>query len=269
MSHLWSTTRLMTMGRSAMVAAGVAVAVLAGGCGGAPPWGAVEDAAGERQRVQCRGAAAPAVVLVHGIGDRASSASYEDVIERLPADRRVCRYDRPGAGDSPAPRRAGRTAADLDAELDAVVRAADPARPVVLVGHSFGSYPVLAYTAGHRERVAGAVLVDGVEPGLGLAAALGADSLDAVPQAREGLDLPAVQRGTAELVTGGREEFADLPLTVLRRGRGTTPAWLTSQERLAALSRQGTLAVAEEVGHDIPTDDPEAVAAAITALPRG
>ncbi len=258
---------MITMKRGGMVAA--AVAVLAGGCGGAPAWGAVEEAAGERQRVQCRGTAAPAVVLVHGIGDRASSASYADVIGRLPADRRVCRYDRPGAGDSPAPRRAGRTATDLVAELDAVVRAADPTRPVVLVGHSFGSYPVLAYTAGHRDRVAGAVLVDGVEPGFGLAGALGADSLDTVPQAREALDLAAVQRGTAELVGDRRSAYADLPLTVLRRGRGTTPAWLAAQERLAALSRRGTLAVAEKAGHDIPTDDPSAVAAAVTGLPAG
>ena len=38
----------------------------------------------------------------------------------------------------------------LDAELDSVVHQADPGQPVVLVGYSFGSYPVLYYTARHR-----------------------------------------------------------------------------------------------------------------------
>ena len=70
-------------------------------CSPAPDWGSVETIAGEQVRVECRGTVTPAVVLVHGIGDGASSASFDKVLERLPTDRRVCRYDRPGAGDSP------------------------------------------------------------------------------------------------------------------------------------------------------------------------
>ncbi|HWH01439.1 MAG TPA: alpha/beta fold hydrolase [Pilimelia sp.] len=238
-------------------------------CGSPASWGAVEDAAGERQRVECRGTAGPAVVLVHGIGDRAGSASFQKVLEKLPDERRVCRYDRPGAGDSPPPKGGGRDAAQLDRELDAVVRMADPDRPVLLVGHSFGSYPVLHYVAGHRERVAGVVLVDAVDPRLGLLQALGVASWSQVSMAKENLDLPAVQEQTASSVDRSAAVLGGLPMVVVRRERGTTAAWLAAQERLAGLSRRGRLVVAAGSGHEVPTDNPAAVVDAINQLGAG
>ncbi|GIF16618.1 pimeloyl-ACP methyl ester carboxylesterase [Actinoplanes teichomyceticus] len=242
------------------------LAALCGACGSEPAWGSVQDAAGQRQRVLCAGSTGPAVVLVHGIGDKAGSASFAEVLDALPDDRRVCRYDRPGAGDSPAPSRDGRDAGQLDAELDTVVRAADDQHPVVLVGHSFGSYPVLYYTARHRDRVGGVVLADGVDPGLGLLAALGVPSWSDVAMAKERLDLAAVQAQTATAVTEGREAFRDLPLTVIRRDRNATAAWLSAQQHLAGLSTRGQLTVAAGAGHQIPQDEPAAVADAITRL---
>ncbi len=239
------------------------LALLAGGCADAPEWGGITEAAGEQQRVLCRGAVGPAVVVVHGIGSKAGSASFTKVLDRLPADRRVCRYDRPGAGDSPDPQRSGRSAEQLDAELDSVVRQADPDRPVVLVGHSFGSYPVLHYTARHRDRIGGVVLADGVDPKFGLLRALGVSSYADVAMAGEELDLPAVQEQTASAVAGG---LGDVPLTVVRREKNATPAWIAAQQRLAGLSTQGRLVVADGAGHEIPHDNPAAVADAITAL---
>ena len=221
------------------------------------------EAAGEQQRVLCRGTAGPAVVVVHGIGNQAGSAAFAGVIDRLPADRRVCRYDRPGGGDSADPQRSGRSAGQLDAELDSVVRQADPDRPVVLVGHSFGSYPVLYYTARHRGRVSGVVLADGVDPEFGLLSALGVSSYSDVAMAGEKLDLPAVQEQTASAVAGG---LGDVPQTVVRREKNATPAWMTAQQHLAGLSTQGRLVVAAGAGHEIPNDNPAAVAASITAL---
>ena len=239
------------------------VALLVGGCAGAPEWGSITEAAGERQRVVCQGASGPAVVVVHGIGDRAGSASFAGVVDRLPAGRRVCRYDRPGAGDSPDPQRPGRSAEQLDAELDSVVGQADPGRPVVLVGHSFGSYPVLYYTARHRDRVGGVVLADGVDPEFGLLRALGVSSYPGVAMAGEKLDLPAVQEQTASAMAGG---LGDVPLTVVRREENATPAWVTAQQHLAALSTRGRLVVADGAGHEIPHDNPAALADAITAM---
>ncbi|MDR7275196.1 alpha/beta fold hydrolase [Catenuloplanes atrovinosus] len=230
-------------------------------CGNESDWGTVTEAAGERQRVECRGTVTPAVVLVHGIGDRAGSASWSEVLDLLPDDRRVCRYDRPGAGDSPAPRASGRDGTALAAELDAVV--AEAGAPVVLAGHSFGSYPVLIYTAAHRDRVAGVVLVDGVDPAFGLLPALGAGSWADVSMAKEGLALETVERQARDAVARP-DVFAGLPLTVLRRGENATDAWIAAQQRLAGLSPRGELRVADGAGHQIPADDPDAVVAAIT-----
>lgn len=240
-----------------------------GACASAPDWGSVVDAAGERQRVLCvgpAGTAGAAVVFVHGIGDKASSASFTKVIDALPDDRRVCRYDRPGAGDSPEPQRSGRDAARLDAELATVVRAADPDRPVLLVGHSFGSYPVLHFAARHRDRVGGVVLVDGVDPELGLPSALGVPGWPDVAMAGEDLDLAAVQEQTRAAMRAAGPRFRDLPMTVIRRGESITPAWLAAQERLAGLSGRGRLVVAAGAGHQVPQDDPAVVAGAITDL---
>ena len=241
----------------------LALTVTLSACAAQPSWGALEEAAGERQRVQCRGVTGPAVVVVHGIGDAASSTSFDEVTATLPDDRRVCRFDRPGAGDSPEPRRTSRDAAQLDRELDAVVRQADPGGPVVLVGHSFGGYPVLAYAARHRERVTGAVLLDAVDPELGLLTALGAPSWSEVGMAGEDLDLAGIQEQTAAAVHEAAKELSDLPLVVVRRDRNVTPAWLAAQQRLAALSQRGTLVVAAGSSHEIPGDNPGAVIEAI------
>lgn len=233
------------------------------GCGGSP-MGVELTAAGERIRVDCAGTVGPAVVFVHGIGDRASSASFAGVRSRLAGDRRTCRYDRPGAGDSPPPTRAGRDAADLDQELAAVVTAADPAGKVILVGHSFGSYPVLRYAAAHPERVCGLVTLDGVEPGFGLLRALGAADWDQVPMGEERLDLAAVQDQTARAVRPG---LGDLPLLVLERD-GAGPEWTAAQRAMAAMSTAGRVVRVPESGHELPTDDPDAVADAIRTVSR-
>jgi pimeloyl-ACP methyl ester carboxylesterase len=242
----------------------VAALCLATACG-AGSWGTLAEAAGERQRVECAGTELPAVVFVHGLGDEASSASFEPVIERLPGDRRWCRYDRPGAGDSPAPAESGRDADDLDRELDAVVREADDG-PVVLVGHSFGSYPVLHYARTHTDRVAGLVLLDGVEPNFGLRAAVGADDLADVPMAGEALDLGSVQEQTAAAVTASDAPLGDLPLVVVARGRDSTPDWTAAQRALGELSSAGELRTAAGSGHQIPADAPGAVVEAIRAV---
>jgi pimeloyl-ACP methyl ester carboxylesterase len=241
-------------------------AVVTAACDSAPSWGAVEQAAGERQRVACRGTATPAIVLVHGIGDKANSASFEKLLDKIPQDRRVCRYDRPGTGGSPAPAHRLRDADDLDAELDAVVHEADPSGPVLLIGHSFGSYPVLTYTARHRPRVAAVVLADGVDPQFGLLAALGATSWSDVGMAGEQLDLAAVQQQTAAALQGATPAFADLPLMVIRRDRSVSPEWEHAQQRLAALSRLGVVVVAAGSGHQVPSDNPGAVLDAINRL---
>ena len=239
----------------------LAVAVLVSGCG-RQPMGVPVDAAGQQLRVDCAGTVGPAGVVVHGIGARASAASFAGVRSRLDGDRRTCRYDRPGAGDSPAPSRTGRDSADLERELVAVVDRADPTGRVVLVGHSFGSYPVLYYAARHPERVCAVITLDGVEPGFGLLRALGVTDYRQAPMGREGLDLAAVQAQTAAAV---RPTLGSMPRLVLVRD-AAEPDWAAAQRRLAGLSTAGRVVRVPEAGHELPTDDPDAVADAVRTV---
>jgi pimeloyl-ACP methyl ester carboxylesterase len=221
---------------------------------GRDPMGVELAAAGERQRVDCAGADGPAVVFVHGLGDRTSAASFNAVMTRLGDERRRCRFDRPGAGDSPPPARAGRDAAALDRELAAVVDRADPDAPVVLVGHAFGSYPVLHFAARHPDRVRAVVTLEGMEPRSGLDPYTGA----------EGLDLAAVQRQTAAALPGPGA-LGDLPLLVLERHE-SPPDWRAAQRRLATLSTAGKVVTVPESGHELPTDSPDQVIDAIRTV---
>lgn len=242
------------------VAALLAAALLAG-CGTGPdPVPGEEQATVRAQRVWCAGAG-PAVVLVNGIGDDASAAQWLDVHRELADRARVCRYDRPGTGDSAAPRTAGRGADALDAELDAVVRHAAGDDAVVLVAHSFGGYPARVYAARHPDRVAGLVLVDALDPSVGLARGTGAGTLADVPMAGERLDLRDVEAAAAAVaVLPG-----DPPLVVLSRGRDGSPAWTAGQEALAGLSARSRSAVVD-AGHQLPSEEPQAVAGAVEEL---
>ncbi|GIH92770.1 alpha/beta fold hydrolase [Planobispora siamensis] len=249
--------RVGSLGLAAVVLAGVA------GCGGGAEAPAqVLEAAGVRQSVVCMGTGSPAVVMVHGIGDRANSGDLVPAQELLSDKHRTCRYDRPGAGQSPPPPRTGRTGDDLVAELSAVADLADPSAPVIVVAHSFGSYPALLMAGAHPDRVAGLVLADAVDPGLGLLAALGAGSWKEARQGREGLDLETVERQVGQV--GSLER---LPLVVVRRGEGVSQAWLAAQQALAGRSARGKLLVAEDSGHEVPSDAPEKVREAVEALP--
>ncbi|WP_344973533.1 alpha/beta fold hydrolase [Salinactinospora qingdaonensis] len=238
------------------------LAVTACGALGTAETGEVIDAAGQRQWVSCTGEETPAVVLVHGIGDRANSSYWRATQQELAGKHRTCRYDRPGTGNSPAPSRSGRDGQDLAAELDTVVNRADADDPVIVVAHSFGGYPALVYAQHHRDRVAGLVLVEAVEPDYGLRAGVGVDHWDEVGQADEDLDLAAVQRQARQV-----DSLEDLPLTVLRRGQGASPQWKQAQESLTHLSSASVLRVAQQAGHEVPAEEPEAVSAAIAALP--
>jgi len=79
---------------------------------------------------------------------------------------RVCAYDRPNTIVQPDRRSRSdpvpqpRTAADAVAELHALLRAARPRGPYVLVGHSPGGLFVRLYASTYPRQVAGLVLVD-------------------------------------------------------------------------------------------------------------
>jgi pimeloyl-ACP methyl ester carboxylesterase len=127
-----------------------------------PPGRLVDIGAGRRLHLHCAGEGrTPSVILDAGIA--ASSLSWSRVAPGVAGFARVCTYDRAGlawSDSGPQPTSARRFARDLHA----LVVAASVPPPYVLVGHSFGSFVVRAFTDEHQDAVAGLVLVDPIFP---------------------------------------------------------------------------------------------------------
>jgi pimeloyl-ACP methyl ester carboxylesterase len=126
-----------------------------------PAPGQLVDLGTHRLHLHALGSGEPAVVFEAALG--ASSLSWTYVAREVAAFTRACAYDRAGFGWSdagPLPRTAGR----IVAELTALMRAAEIAVPVVLVGHSFGGLVARLFTDRHPGAVAGLVLLDPAHP---------------------------------------------------------------------------------------------------------
>lgn len=112
---------------------------------------------GRRIHLYCQGRGSPTVVLTAGQGGWAISWAK---VHRAMADRtRVCAWDRAGFGHSdPSP--LPQTTANLTADLEGALKAANIAGPYVLVAHSAGAFETLMFADRHRSDVVGMVLVD-------------------------------------------------------------------------------------------------------------
>lgn len=104
--------------------------------------------------------AAATVLAVHGYPDNASV--WNAVTERLAPEHRVLRYDVRGTGrsDRPRDRRAYRFDRLTD-DVDAVLAAFSPDRPVHLLGHDWGSVQGWHFAAVRPERFTGFTSVSG------------------------------------------------------------------------------------------------------------
>lgn len=115
------------------------------------------DVGGRRIRLRCAGSGKPTVILTAGAGGTAGS--WGRVQPEVARRTRTCAWDRAGFGasdGSPARQIADETAEDLARAL----AAARIGGPLLLVGHSIGSYETLRFADRHPDRVAGIVLVD-------------------------------------------------------------------------------------------------------------
>jgi pimeloyl-ACP methyl ester carboxylesterase len=123
------------------------------------------DIGGRALFLTCQGVGAPTVVVDHGQGG--SSADMVTLQRELSRDSRVCLYDRAGQGrsDPPSPpTTTPRTAADVVADLHALLRAADVPGPYLLIGQSAGGVFVELYARTYPEEVAGVVSMNAVPP---------------------------------------------------------------------------------------------------------
>jgi len=104
----------------------------------------------------------PSVILVHGYPDNA--AVWNGVVESLRTRNRVVTYDVRGAGASDKPSQTSAYQLDqLAADLNAVIAAVSPGRPVHVVGHDWGSIQVWhALTqSGRRSNIASFTSISG------------------------------------------------------------------------------------------------------------
>jgi pimeloyl-ACP methyl ester carboxylesterase len=101
---------------------------------------------------------APAVVLVHGLGDKAAR-DWTGLIPLLARDHRVLTFDLPGFGHSTKDN-APYTPDNYAAFVRYVVETELGTRPTMFVGHSLGGAIALRYAAEHPQDVKALVLVD-------------------------------------------------------------------------------------------------------------
>jgi pimeloyl-ACP methyl ester carboxylesterase len=268
-----------------------------------PAPGHMVDVGGYRLHINCTGEGSPTVVIESGWGDM--SASWGWVQPEVAKTTRICTYDRAGMGwsaASPLPR----TAAHFAQELHTLLQNARIPGPYVLVGHSMGGFTVLVYAHDYPADVLGLVLVDSQDlpasdgaaprpapkPGensmasllarIGLVRLLG-DSLGSVENLPEGVKQAytafavaprGVQAFTNEgkgMSEGGAQARAvttlgALPLIVLSRGKDLDAKHTAAQTSLLQLSTDSQQLVAEQSGHPIMIEQPEAAVAAIVKM---
>jgi pimeloyl-ACP methyl ester carboxylesterase len=111
--------------------------------------------------VRTAGDAGPAVVFEAGIA--ATGLNWVRVQELLAPHARSCSYDRAGLGWSRAAC-GRRSLAGMTADLHTVIHGVGWTQPVVLVGHSFGTFIVRVYAHRFPEDVAALVLIGPVMP---------------------------------------------------------------------------------------------------------
>jgi pimeloyl-ACP methyl ester carboxylesterase len=240
------------------------------------------------------------VVLEAGLGE--SSAGWATIQERLAGDGRVCSYDRAGYAWSepgPEPRNAGQ-AAD---ELHAMLLASGEPGPYVFVAHSYGGHVVRLYADRWPGLTAGTVLIDVSDENATTALSVAKGPLTAqfavqraaahlgairlfgaalVPDNAPDLARQAVPvvYGPGTLATAGAEAAAgldsaeqvkdgvrpgawgDRPTTVIAAG-GQPTAAVEALRRLAELSSQGCLVVADTTDHYVHYAEPDLVVGAV------
>jgi len=260
----------------------------------APPPGQLVDIGGHRLHLWCTGNGAPAVILDTGLGG--TTADWGFVQPEVARFTRVCSYDRAGMGYSdPGP--SPRTARHIASELDRLLTRSGIAGPVVLVGASIAGFNVRVFASDHVERATGLVLVDasheddahevppiarlvpllstfGVLRLFGVSFGQPVESLP--PSVRQhaqatrfraaGFQAAADEiihiRDSAEEVRNSRRQLT-MPVLVVTGARGGDENWRRLQQDQASLSERGCLIIAQQSGHVVALDQPEAVVNAI------
>lgn len=297
--------RLSILRAGAVAALALAGAGAAAGAEDADAPGRLLPVADAMLHVYCVGAGTPAVVFDAGLGGNYLDWTF--VQARVSENHRACAYDRPGAGWSSRTARP-RDAGSLAEELHLAMLAAGVPTPFILVGHSFGGLLSQNYLGRYPADVAGLVLVDSMHPQEFARFAAGGVDIPVDPHAVLGhtpafaatYGLPPSLWPLARRLAGAdkarvfvvREMTAmlDIAQAVDSEARPARPArvlvhgdrewdnaypdgrmeavWRVMQDDLAGRFGAPPVTVVPDSGHQIPLDDPAAVAAAIEAVAR-
>jgi pimeloyl-ACP methyl ester carboxylesterase len=144
--------------RLVMLGAGLALAASAVAQGNSPtgpPPGRLVDVGGRSVHVRCVGPARGGPTIILEAGGGAYSAVWSAVQQKLAPRLRSCAHDRAGFGWSAGSQQ---SMAQDNADLRALLIAADIPGPYVLVGHSVGALLVRRYLLHYPENVIGMIL---------------------------------------------------------------------------------------------------------------
>src|SRR5687767_3363894 len=266
-----------------------------------PPPGELVDVGGYRLHINCTGTDSPTVIIVSGLGDWLTS--WGGVVQpEVAKTTRVCTYDRAGLGWSEAAPLPS-DAAQFAKELYTLLQNASIPGPYVMVGHSLGGFIVRVFAHDYASEVAVVVLIDSMNPkqvNQSLSNSLARMFCFQTVLARFGVarllvKLPAIApsvgpnqeayyplyirpqslQTTANeykaLPASGAEaaavkSFGDLPLIVLTAKLNDNPGWPEWQAELLQLSSNSQHLFADNSGHTIQLDEPEAAVAAIIQM---
>ncbi len=247
---------------------------------------------GRRLYLECHGNGGPTVILESGYRNdgrvwAGPVARGVPVAAQVAKFTRVCTYDRPGTyfdqqqlgRSDPVPM--PRTADDIVADLDALLRVAEVPGPYVLAGHQLGGLFARLFTSAHPGEVAGLVLVDAwperLESFLGPTnwsiyqqVVQSTAGLEGVPDL-ETIDLEAA--AASMLAAAAGSPLRRVPYAVLSRGlpeelpAGVPPdfspaledAWATGQAELATLAAGGRHVIARRSSDYLQLDQPALV----------
>jgi pimeloyl-ACP methyl ester carboxylesterase len=117
------------------------------------------DAGGINLHIECYGSKSPSIIVQSSYNGYGSEGEWSAVIEKISHKNRVCIYDRAHMGKSDKLSKAN-TIYDTSKQLHALLKNVDVKPPYIMVGHSYGSYPVRAYNHLYPEDVVGILLID-------------------------------------------------------------------------------------------------------------
>ncbi len=222
---------------------------------------------GQPLHIEKRGNRGPIVVFESGLG--ADSSAWRAVAGPISGFAQVVRYDRAGLGMSKPFTAPGRpiTARRVADALDRLLSRADLHPPFILVGHSLGGLYAQMFGRLHPSEVAGMVLLDSSSTEAPAALKTRAKL---VPGSVDFLEEAGVVASNREVREAG--PFPAIPLTIIAATdhgpyfRRWEPTLTSLQQQLATLSPRATLVVATGSGHDVATDRPALVVAAVQTM---